>query len=173
MTTTTECQPISTTVIQPEIAHAASSMTRNKAASSLSALLVPGGQIPPYRPLGRSTITKVPSPNLNPVAEHYQNDKILTDLEKPLPEFLLSDNEKKLVNDRLVKDEAATQLLEQVNTFDDNAKIIEDGSFNWYFQHYNDTNLEPYIGLVYSGADRVNVFTVSTTVVYLIFCKFM
>ncbi|XP_015517012.2 protein artichoke [Neodiprion lecontei] len=169
--TTTEHETILTT-IHPGMPYMIS-MTRDKEASPLSALLVPGGQIPPYRPLGRSTITKVSSPSLTPVAEQYQNNQMSPELEKLLPEYLLNNNEKEADKDKFSKDDTTPKLMEQINGNDDNVRIIEDSSFNWYFQHYNDTILEPYVGLVDSGADHVKILITLSPVTYLIICRLM
>lgn len=172
-TTITAYQPAPTTMTQTEMAPTNTSMTRIKqeASSSLSALLVPGGQISAHRPLGRSTITKVASPILNPVAEHYQNDKVpASDLDKLLPEFLSNDYKKGFI-EKTTHSDTATKLLEQASSIDETAKITEDNAFNWYFQHYNDTNLEPYVGIVENGAGRGNIFVTFSTVACLVFSR--
>ncbi|KAG7189218.1 hypothetical protein KM043_008781 [Ampulex compressa] len=114
---------------------------RETEASALSALLIPGGQVPSsysspsLRPLGRPTITKVPSPHHGQTAERNHT------AEKQV--FLATQ----------------TSALEkepngQETSPDENAKVIEDSAFNWYFQHYNDSSLEPYVGTVYSGSKK-------------------
>ncbi|XP_058809190.1 protein artichoke [Phymastichus coffea] len=101
-----------------------STATRNMEASALSALLVPGGQVPQIpvsssntRPLGRPTIMKVPSPYIDPT------------------------------DDKQIKDSHHSG-----SNVDEAVKLINDGDFNWYFQHYNDSILEPYVGVVYGGS---------------------
>ncbi|PSN56249.1 hypothetical protein C0J52_00418 [Blattella germanica] len=87
--------------------------------SSLSALLVPGGQQPQFRPqgAGRPTITKVsstPAPGTSAIpTEEY--------LRGPVPSNTKS-----------------RSLLSPA--------VTRNSSMDWYFQNYNKTNLEPYVG---------------------------
>ncbi|KAF5275593.1 hypothetical protein FQA39_LY06705 [Lamprigera yunnana] len=90
-------------------------------------LLVPAGQQLQYRPLGRSTITKVQSPQVSGTAP------LLADLEisgdKPLP----------LTNSR----EPKTSRLDRIV----NSKILsKNKDMSWYYINYNKTDVEPYIG---------------------------
>ncbi|XP_076624270.1 artichoke [Colletes latitarsis] len=122
----------------------ASQFSRETEASALSAFLVPGGQVPSVsapnlRPLGRSTITKVPSPHLDHAAEVEKQKSVAEAVQRNV-----ENTEEKILN----KDESS----------DENAEVIEDSSFNWYFQHYNDTNLEPYTGVAYSAGEKTSVY---------------
>ena len=108
-----------------------SQISRNMEASALSALLVPGGQIPSVplansniRPLGRPTITKISSPYLD------NNERI-----------------QEQVDQLLAKEDSHLSG----SSVDETVKVVEDGDFNWYFQHYNDTDLEPFVGVVYGS----------------------
>ncbi|XP_033208072.1 protein artichoke [Belonocnema kinseyi] len=110
---------------------------RNMEASALSALLVPGGQLPVtpetnFRPLGRPTITKVISPYLNNSSEIGKNET------------------KKITSESL-----HSKPEDSVAVLDESDKFIEDNAFNWYFQHYNDTHLDPFLGVVYSGVGHL------------------
>lgn len=109
----------------PTPLESSSMATRNLEASALSALLVPGGQVPQVpvsgsniRSLGRPTITKVPSPYVDPT------------------------------DDKLLKEDSH----HSGSSVDEAVKLIDDGDFNWYFQHYNDSSLEPYVGVVYGNS---------------------
>ncbi|XP_072767715.1 uncharacterized protein Atk isoform X2 [Anoplolepis gracilipes] len=120
--------------------------SRGTEASALSALLIPGGQLPSsgpvgnLRPLGRSTITKVASPYLNHNAEQ------------------LRERQKSVAAQRSAEivDHTTTEIQNEAFIIDEEAKVIDDSPFNWYFQHYNDTNLEPYVGIAYSGVVKIN-----------------
>ncbi|KAK4880062.1 hypothetical protein RN001_008208 [Aquatica leii] len=95
--------------------------------TALSALLIPGGQQPQYRPLGRSTITRVQSPHVSGTAP-LQADLEISD-DKPVP----------LANSR----EPKTSRLGAV----DFPKIVsKHKDMSWYYINYNKTNIEPYIG---------------------------
>ena len=113
-------------------------------ASTISALLVPGGQLPSgsvnLRPSGRSTITKVPSPHLGYNTEREQL------------------REKSAAAQRSAIIDETTKSQTEAFIINEEAKVIDDNPFNWYFQHYNDTNLEPYVGVAYSGATKINVY---------------
>lgn len=84
--------------------------------SSLSALLVPGGQQPQFRlPAGRPTITKVSTsvPASSPVpTEYLRRTEPSVSKTHPLP----------------------------------SSDTTTNSSMDWYFQNYNKTNLEPYVG---------------------------
>jgi len=120
-------------------------ISRGTEASALSALLVPGGQVPSsvnLRPLGRSTITKVASPYISYNAEQ-------------------SREKQKLITGAAQRSEIIEETTENQNeafVIDDEAKVIDDSPFNWYFQHYNDTNLEPYVGIAYSSAAKIDAY---------------
>lgn len=111
-----------------------SQASRTLEASALSALLVPGGQVPiavpsnNLRSVGRSTITKVSSPFVN-ASESNRN-------------LSLESRYSKKINDS------------QTAVSNDSDKFNDDNAFNWYFQHYNDSHLDPYLGDVYSGVDN-------------------
>ncbi|KAL7299985.1 hypothetical protein TKK_0007300 [Trichogramma kaykai] len=107
-------------------------ISRNMEASALSALLAPNGQVPSVplvysntRPLGRPTITKVASPYLD-----NNGDKIQEQVEQ-----LLAKEDSHLSG----------------SSVDETVKAVENADFNWYFQHYNDTDLEPFVGVVYGN----------------------
>ncbi|OXU31673.1 hypothetical protein TSAR_000714 [Trichomalopsis sarcophagae] len=136
-TTTLKTLPVQS----PESSSSVPQVSRSMEASALSALLVPGGQIPPVavsgsniRQLGRPTITKVPSPYFDPNGGEVdiEQDKVTNEkVDKLLPK---EDNHL------------------SGSSLDEAVKLIEDSDFNWYFQHYNDTDLEPYVGIVYGGS---------------------
>ena len=85
--------------------------------SSLSALLVPGGQQPQFRlPAGRPTITKVSSTSV-PASS-------------PVPTEYLRHTEPSI-------SKTHPSLSSETTT---------NSSMDWYFQNYNKTNLEPYVG---------------------------
>lgn len=85
--------------------------------SSLSALLVPGGQQPQFRlPAGRPTITKVSSTSV-PASS-------------PIPTEYLRRTEPSI-------SKTHPSLSSETTT---------NSSMDWYFQNYNKTNLEPYVG---------------------------
>ncbi|XP_017788728.1 PREDICTED: chaoptin [Habropoda laboriosa] len=117
-----------------------SDVSRETEASALSAFLVPGGQVPSVpnlRPLGRPTITKVPSPRIGLSSEPGKQKSVAEAVQRNV------ENDEKLFG----KD----------GSLNENAEVIEDNPFNWYFQHYNDTNLEPYVGIAYSGGEKTSV----------------
>ncbi|CAK9812551.1 hypothetical protein ANTPLA_LOCUS7440 [Anthophora plagiata] len=116
------------------------SISRETEASALSAFLVPGGQVPSVpnlRPLGRPTITKVPSPRIGLSSEPEKQKSVAEAVQ------------------RNVKNDE--KLFDKDGSLNENAEVIEDNPFNWYFQHYNDTNIEPYVGIAYSGDDKTTV----------------
>ncbi|XP_076167066.1 artichoke [Ptiloglossa arizonensis] len=121
----------------------ASQFPRETEASALSAFLVPGGQVPSsvsvsnLRPLGRSTITKVPSPHLGLSSEPEKQKSVAEAVQRNV-------------------ENVEGQILDKEESSDENAEVIEDSSFNWYFQHYNDTNLEPYVGIAYSAGEKTS-----------------
>ncbi|XP_029178483.1 protein artichoke [Nylanderia fulva] len=121
--------------------------SREAEPSALSALLVPGGQLPSSgpvgnpRPLGRSTITKVSSPYLH-------NAEQLREKQKSVAAQRSAE----------VVDRTTTEIQKDAFVIDEEAKVIDDSPFNWYFQHYNDTNLEPYVGVAYSGAVKIDAY---------------
>lgn len=90
------------------------------------------------RPLGRPTITKVPSPRIGLVAEPEKQKSMAEAVQRNL------ENEEE-------------KLFEIDGSSNENAEVLEDNSFNWYFQHYNDTNLEPFVGVAYSGGEKTSV----------------
>ncbi|CAK9812555.1 Protein artichoke [Anthophora plagiata] len=117
-----------------------SQISRETEASALSAFLVPGGQVPSVpnlRPLGRPTITKVPSPRIGLSSEPEKQKSVAEAVQ------------------RNVKNDE--KLFDKDGSLNENAEVIEDNPFNWYFQHYNDTNIEPYVGIAYSGDDKTTV----------------
>ncbi|KAI4484631.1 hypothetical protein M0804_007197 [Polistes exclamans] len=126
-----------------------SQASRKTEASALSTFLAPGGQISSsisttgLRTLGRPTITKVPSPYLAETTDHSRNQ----DKENPIAGA---------VQRNIENLEYTFSNNKETTTVHDNVKIIEDNRFNWYFQHYNDTNLEPFIGTVYSNSIKVS-----------------
>ncbi|EFN75540.1 Insulin-like growth factor-binding protein complex acid labile chain [Harpegnathos saltator] len=122
--------------------------SRGTEASALSAFLIPGGQVPSsgptvnFRPLGRSTITKVASPHL---------DRNLGEPSRERQKFVTGST---LKNTEIVDDRTLGQ--NEAFIVDEEARVTDDGPFNWYFQHYNDTNLEPYVGVVYGGVAKID-----------------
>lgn len=121
--------------------------SRGTEASALSAFLIPGGQLPSgpvgnLRPLGRSTITKVASPYLGHNVEQ------------------LRERQKSVAAQRSAEivDHTTTEIQNEAFVIDEEAKVIDDSPFSWYFQHYNDTNLEPYVGIAYSSAAKIDVY---------------
>lgn len=100
----------------------AKELPEKKTPTPLSALLIPGGQQPEFRPAGRPTITKVISPHISgsaPLQANLGIDKI----PEPLPQ------------NRMGK----TKLMKNENDNDHD-------DTSWYFANYNKTNLEPYVG---------------------------
>jgi hypothetical protein len=135
-----------TTTLNPLIEQASETLnltpqvTKNMEASALSALLVPGGQLPPIstsgintRQLGKPTITKIPSPHVE------QNKENVQEKSNEKTENLLPKEDNHLSG----------------SSVDETIKLIDNSNFNWYFQHYNDSNLEPYVGIVY-GSNSVS-----------------
>ncbi|XP_076763991.1 artichoke [Xylocopa sonorina] len=116
--------------------------SRETEASALSTFLVPGGQVPSsipnLRPLGRPTITKVPSPRIGLSTEPEKQKSVAEAVQRNVE----------------VEEE---KLLGKHSPFNENAEVVEDNPFNWYFQHYNDTNLEPFVGVAYSGGEKTSV----------------
>ncbi|XP_071638827.1 uncharacterized protein Atk isoform X2 [Temnothorax longispinosus] len=123
--------------------------SRGTEASALSALLIPGGQVPSsgpvvnLRPLGRSTITKVASPYISYNAEQSREKQ------KSIAGAAQRSE---------ITDETTIESQNEAFVVDDEAKVIDNSPFNWYFQHYNDTNLEPYVGIAYSGAAKIETY---------------
>ncbi|XP_011873299.1 PREDICTED: slit homolog 3 protein isoform X2 [Vollenhovia emeryi] len=141
--------PATSSTSNPRPRETTTMTARGTEASALSALLVPGGQVPStgsvvnLRPLGRSTITKVASPYVGYNAEQ-------------------SREKQKSIAGAVQKSELVyeTTTENQNGEFvvDDEAKVVDNSPFNWYFQHYNDTNLEPYVGIAYSGAAKIDAY---------------
>ncbi|KAL0116782.1 hypothetical protein PUN28_010003 [Cardiocondyla obscurior] len=121
---------------------------RGTEASALSALLIPGGQVPSsgsinLRPFGRSTITKVASPYVSYNTEQSkEKQKSITGAAQKSE----------------IIDETTTESQKEAFVIEDNVKVIDNNPFNWYFQHYNDTNLEPYVGIAYSRAAEKDTY---------------
>ncbi|XP_076240346.1 artichoke [Calliopsis andreniformis] len=117
--------------------------SRETEPSALSTFLVPGGQVPTSvtapnsRPLGRPTITKVPSPHIKLPTEPEKQKSVAEAVQRHMEDL----------EDR---------ILDKDESFNENAEVIENSSFNWYFQHYNDTNLEPYVGISYNGGEKTS-----------------
>ncbi|XP_039309773.1 protein artichoke isoform X2 [Solenopsis invicta] len=140
--------PVTSTTSNPRPKETMTVTSRGTEASALSALLVPGGLVPSsgsvvnIRPLGRSTITKVASPYIS-----YNADQ--------------SREKQKSIAGAAQRSEIIDETTESQNeafVVDDEAKVIKDSPFNWYFQHYNDTNLEPYVGIAYSSATKIDAY---------------
>ncbi|XP_051163678.1 protein artichoke [Leptopilina boulardi] len=112
--------------------------SRTLEASALSALLVPGGQVPivvpgnNLRSIGRSTITKVSSP--------FQNASEL------------NRNENKNLSSEI---HSSKRINDSHTVTNESDKLNDDNAFNWYFQHYNDSHIDPYLGDVYAGVDSL------------------
>ncbi|RLU17391.1 hypothetical protein DMN91_009626 [Ooceraea biroi] len=133
-----------------EITVATPHASRSTEASALSTFLIPGGQVPAsgpvinLRPPGRPTITKVASPHLSYNAEQSREEpKSIAGAAQRSAEAI---------------DESTTDGQNEAFVVDEGTKVIDDGPFNWYFQHYNDTNLEPYVGIAYSGAANIDAY---------------
>ncbi|KAK0158723.1 hypothetical protein PV328_009695 [Microctonus aethiopoides] len=124
-------------------------------ASALSALLIPGGQVPisgPMmisRPSGRSSIEKIPSPHLS--RNYSINDDV---------KFISNETiEKGTLFDIDIIESSSTQ----------NANIMDDDDrFNWYFQNYNESNLEPYVGVAYSGNGSITLISFRLWIVFIL-----
>ncbi|XP_076544303.1 artichoke [Osmia lignaria lignaria] len=136
----TERSPFHSSFLENKKKSSTSQLPRETEASALSAFLVPGGQVPSsvpnLRPLGKPTITKVPSPRIGLSAEDEKQKSVAEAVQ------------------RNVKDEEKN--FEKDGSSNENAEVIEDNSFNWYFQHYNDTNLEPFVGIAYSEGAKTS-----------------
>ncbi|XP_043288120.1 protein artichoke isoform X2 [Venturia canescens] len=121
-------------------------------ASALSALLVPGGQISTSisskPPSGRSTIIKVASPHLKLTAERdLAGNGIPTNSTPANPTH------------------QSNAVENPAPKFEGNSvTVVEENPFNWYFQNYNESNIEPYVAVVYSGENNVLVSTFLITV---------
>lgn len=101
------------------------------------------------RPLGRSTITKVASPHINYEQSRQESKSIAGAAQRSVDELTTEEGQ----NEAFVVDEGI--------------KVIDDNSpFNWYFQHYNDTNLEPYVGIAYGGAVKNHAYGWSFLLVF-------
>lgn len=147
-TTTMTARATTTNKLKEKTIAGISQANRKTEASALSAFLAPGGQVPSsvsttgLRTLGRPTITKVPSPYLAETTDHNRSQE----RESPVAGAV----------QRNIENLEYTFLNNKETTAQhDNVKIIEDNRFNWYFQHYNDTNLEPFIGTVYSDSVKI------------------
>ncbi|XP_076648214.1 artichoke [Halictus rubicundus] len=133
----------------------ASQFSRETEASALSAFLIPGGQVstsssPSLRPLGRPTITKVPSPRLGLSSEPEKQKSVAEAVQRNVGT-------------------AEEQIFDKDEASNENAEVIEDSSFNWYFQHYNDTNLEPYVGIAYSGSGKTCRWTLLSQICLVLY----
>lgn len=121
--------------------------SRGTEASALSAFLIPGGQLPSsgpvgnLRPLGRSTITKVTSPYLSHNAEQLRERQ----------KSIAAQRSAEIINH-------TTEIQNEAFVIDEEAKVIDDSPLSWYFQHYNDSNLEPYVGIAYSNAAKIDAY---------------
>jgi hypothetical protein len=96
-------------------------------ATPLSALLVPGGQQPEFRPAGRPTITKVQSPHVSGSAPLLSNLE-LGEVGEPSPHNRES------------------------QTRDATSDAPRSDDTSWYFANYNKTNLEPFVGISESAS---------------------
>ncbi|XP_023244888.1 protein artichoke [Copidosoma floridanum] len=137
------------------------SSTGHTRSSEAAVFLVPGGQLPTVsvssmnnRPVGRPIITKVSSPRveltsesnfLGPTAPAGSTDRVPGEK----PEKLLAKEDNHLSG----------------STLDERVKPADDSAFDWYYRQYNDTNLEPYVGIVYedtrSSTSRAIVLAVA------------
>lgn len=141
--------PATSSTSNPRFRETTTVISRGTEASALSALLVPGGQVPSsgsvvnLRPLGRSTITKVASPYIG-----YNTEQSRERLKSIAGAVQRSET----------VDETTTEGQNEAFVIDDQIKVIDNSPFNWYFQHYNDTNLEPYVGIAYSGAAKIDAY---------------
>ncbi|XP_012274097.1 protein artichoke [Orussus abietinus] len=128
-------------------------------ASALSAFLVPGGQIPlGVRSSGRPTITKVSSPSLVVSTKIIQNDTESSPID--------------FIETARVESTKYKEKTENESTLSPEKRLreIEDSAFSWYFQHYNDSNVEPYVGEVYKniGVAKCGWWTLLWTQVYIL-----
>ncbi|XP_077257445.1 artichoke [Temnothorax americanus] len=141
--------PTTSSTSNPRPKETTTTTSRGTEASALSALLIPGGQVPSsgpvvnLRPLGRSTITKVASPYISYNAEQSREKQKSIAGAAQRSEII---------------DETTIESQNEAFVVDDEAKVIDNSPFNWYFQHYNDTNLEPYVGIAYSGAAKIETY---------------
>ncbi|XP_071578796.1 uncharacterized protein Atk [Temnothorax nylanderi] len=141
--------PTTSSTSNPRPKETTTTTSRGTEASALSALLIPGGQVPSsgpvvnLRPLGRSTITKVASPYISYNAEQSREKQ------KSIAGAAQRSE---------ITDETTIESQNEAFVVDDEAKVIDNSPFNWYFQHYNDTNLEPYVGIAYSGAAKIETY---------------
>lgn len=145
--------------------------TKHTEASALSALLVPGGLLPAsvpstgMRQMGRPTITRVSSPHLSTSATHKPRPDKETSTAK-----MNSSSTDNLNTERFMK---MDNVETPGNPISESVRATEDSAFNWYFQHYNDTNnLEPYVGVVYNTGSYSKVDNVSTSFYVVLFILF-
>lgn len=106
-------------------------------ASALSAFLVPGGQVGSTAPvvartLGKSTIEKVASPHLGNQSRIGKNKS----------------DDTSMMRDVEVDGGKGEWEKTRESTYGP-----ADDPFNWYFQNYNESSLEPFVGVVYSGSN--------------------
>ncbi|XP_057328599.1 protein artichoke [Microplitis mediator] len=130
-------QDLSTDMMETTLkTHISSQTSRALEPSALSAFLIPGGQVPASNPVfsikpsGRSTIVKVMAP-LGSESSRSGKTKLINDTSET----------DKLTNLETVKKPSRNNLK---------IRNDDDDPFNWYYQNYNETNLEPYVGEAYN-----------------------
>lgn len=139
-------------------------------ASALSALLVPGGLLPAsvpstgMRQMGRPTITRVSSPHLSTSATYKTRTEKETSTAK-----INSSGADNLSTERFLK---MDNVETPGNPISESVRATEDSAFNWYFQHYNDSNLEPYVGVVYNLGNTPKVDNASASFYLVLFILF-
>lgn len=101
------------------------SISEKDNSTHLSVFLVPGGQVIPYRPSGKSTITKIPSPHT------ISTSPLLHPINNVTEQLPLTTKKKK--------------IFSNVNNVSTSQIPPHDRSMSWYFINYNKTNLQPYI----------------------------
>lgn len=116
-------------------------------ASALSAFLIPGGQMRTSvgigKTLGRSTVEKVASPRMT---NHTSIEQSHDSQER-----------------RIIVSEDDDNFL-----FKNNVKSNEENDqFNWYFQNYNESNLEPYVGMIENGQTSIKILSKLTIFVII------
>lgn len=122
---------------------------KENSATPLTSLLVPGGQQPNYRPPGRSIITKVVSPHTSATAPLLSSMQVSDDvLPSPYKEEIITEG----TMQNMEKDESDT---------------------SWYFMNYNKTNLEPYIGSVFSKSYNIFVNFSKAGLILMFVCTYV
>lgn len=140
-------------ILEEKIKAEETSIQQNKKdnPTPLSVLLAPNGQLPPYRPSGRSTITKVPSP-------HFSSSP------SPLLQINVTEQPRIHVNKER-KIFSNVDLTSQIPP--------HDRSMNWYFMNYNKTNLQPYVDPALNTITENKSSIISASITTIVFVCFM